>query len=95
MCGKEINIDCLKFQEQEQIMQGIIDRINQAKDVREKARFAQELHQEAEEILSCPLFDSKSLDCNNCNFIANLRKKTANLIIKVKQKEGSLWKSKK
>jgi len=36
-------------------------------------------------LLSCEKYDEKSLNCKNCHFIANLRKKTADLIIKAKK----------
>jgi hypothetical protein len=38
-------------------------------------------------LLSCPDYESQSLDCKNCHFISNLRKKTSNLIIKAKKLE--------
>jgi len=53
--------------------------------VLEKARFAEELQREVEVLLSCPDYDGENLECKNCHFIANLRKKTANLIIKAKK----------
>jgi DNA gyrase/topoisomerase IV subunit B len=78
-------ISCKTFQKQELVIKDITDKINQAKGVREKARFAEELQREVDVLLSCPDYDGKSLDCKNCHFITNLRKKTANLIIKAKK----------
>jgi len=78
-------IDCPTFQKQESVIKDITDKINQAKGVQEKAGFAEELEKEVDVLLSCPDYDDKSLDCKNCHFIANLRKKTANLIIKAKK----------
>jgi hypothetical protein len=78
-------INCLAFQKLDSLIKDITNKINQAKGVLEKARFAEELQKEVEVLLSCPDYDSKSLDCKNCHFIANLRKKTANLIIKAKK----------
>ncbi len=78
-------ISCPTFQKQEPVIKDITDKINQAKGVLEKARFAEELQKEVEVLLSCPDYDGKRLDCKNCHFIANLRKKTANLIIKAKK----------
>ena len=66
-------------------MQDVIVEINQAKGAQEKERFAQGMHEEADELLSCQGYDSKKLDCKNCHFIANLRKKTIDLIIKAKK----------
>ena len=78
-------INCQTFQKQESVIKDITDKINQAKGVLEKAKFAEELQKEAEVLLSCPDYESQSLDCKNCHFISNLRKKTSNLIIKAKK----------
>ncbi len=78
-------ISCPTFQKQESVIKDITDKINQAKEVQEKARFSGELQKEVNVLLSCPDYDGKRLDCKNCHFIANLRKKTANLIIKAKK----------
>ena len=78
-------IGCPTFQKQESVIKDITDKINQAKGVLEKAKFAEELQKEAEVLLSCPDYESQSLDCKNCHFISNLRKKTSNLIIKAKK----------
>jgi len=82
-------INCPTFQKQEPFIKDITDKINQAKGVLEKAKFAEELQKEAEVLLSCPDYESQSLDCKNCHFISNLRKKTSNLIIKAKKLEGN------
>jgi hypothetical protein len=78
-------ISCLTFQKQERVIKDITDKINQAKRVQEKAGFAEELQKEVEVLLSCPEYDEQKLDCKNCHLIANLRKRTANLIIKAKR----------
>jgi predicted metallo-beta-lactamase superfamily hydrolase len=78
-------INCTVFQKQELLMKGVTNKINMAKVVQEKARFAKELKKEVDVLLSCADYDSKRLDCEHCHFIANLRKKTANLIIKAKK----------
>jgi len=36
-------------------------------------------------LLSCSDYDEKRLDCSSCRFIANLRKRTVDLIIKAKK----------
>ena len=82
-------INCPTFQKQESVIKDITDKINQAKRVLEKAKFAEELQKEAGVLLSCPDYESQSLDCNNCHLISNLRKKTSNLIIKAKKLEGN------
>ncbi len=78
-------ISCSTFQKQEPVIKDITEKINKANGVQEKAGFAEELEKEVDVLLSCPDYDDKSLDCKNCHFIANLRKKTANLIIKAKK----------
>ncbi|MEK7274224.1 MAG: hypothetical protein AAB110_03120 [Candidatus Desantisbacteria bacterium] len=81
----ESKINCLTFQKQEQVIKDLTDNINQAERVQDKAGFAEELQKEAGVILDCLDYDDKSLDCRNCHFIANLRKRTANLVIKAKK----------
>jgi len=78
-------INCPVFQKQEAVVKDITDKINIARQVQEKARFAEELQKEVDVLLSCPDYDGNKLDCKNCHFIANLRKKTANLIIETKK----------
>ncbi len=81
----EAKISCLTFQKQEPLIKHITDKINMSKDVKEKAEFADELRKEVDVLLNCTEYDEKVLDCKNCHFIANLRKKTADLIIKAKK----------
>ena len=85
MSKKDAKINCLVFQKQEPAIADITAKINNAKDVLEKADFAEELQEEVDVLLSCPDHNEKSKDCSNCRFIANLRKKTADLIIKTKK----------
>ena len=85
MSKKDAKINCLVFQKQEPVIADITAKINNAKDVLEKADFTEELQKEVDSLLSCPDHNEKSKDCSNCRFIANLRKKTADLIIKTKK----------
>jgi len=80
-------INCPTFQKQESVIKGITDKINGAKGVQEKAGFAEELEKEVDVLLSCPDYNGKSFECKNCHLIANLRKKTSDLIIKAKKLE--------
>jgi len=82
---KETKINCPTFQKQEMVIEQVTDKINKVKGVQEKAGFAEELQKEVNVLLSCPEYNEKNLDCKNCHFIANLRKKTAGLIIKTKK----------
>ncbi len=85
MHKEETKISCLAFQRKETIIRDFTDRINAVKIVQEKARFAEEIQKEVDVFLSCAGYKKESLDCKNCHFIANLRKKTANIIIKAKE----------
>jgi len=82
---EEAKINCQIFQKQEPVIEDVTDKINKAKGVQGKARFAEKLQEEVDVLLSCTDYKSESLDCKNCHFIANLRKKTADLIIKAKK----------
>jgi len=85
MQHNDVKINCPIFQKQEPIIEKITNNINSATDVKEKAKFAVELQKEADVLFSCSDYDAKKLDCKNCHFIANLRKKTASLIIKAQK----------
>jgi hypothetical protein len=87
---EEPKINCLTFQKQEPAIKEITDEINVAQRAQEKAGFAEELKKEVDVLLSCPDYESQSLDCKNCHFISNLRKRTSNLIIKAKKLERCL-----
>lgn len=78
-------INCPIFQKQESAIKEITDRINLAKTVAKKAPFAEKLQAEVNALLSCEHYHKISIDCKRCHFIANLRKETANLIIKAKK----------
>lgn len=85
MAKEEPKISCPTFRKEESIIKDIADKINRAKGVLEKAEFAEELLKEVDVLLSCSDYDEKSSDCKSCHFIANLRKKTADLITKAKK----------
>ena len=82
---EEAKISCSTFQKQEPVIKDITDKINKAKGIQEKAVFAEELQREVDVLLTCADYKDTNLDCKNCHFIANLRKKTAGLIIKAKK----------
>ncbi len=85
MHKEETKIICPIFLKQEPVIKDITDKINMAKGVREKTIFAEELQKKTDVLLICTDYDDKKLDCRNCRFITNLRKKTADLIIKAKK----------
>jgi len=82
---EEDKISCSIFQKQEPVIEEITAKINSAEGVLEKAEFAKRLQEEVDVLLSCPDYDQKIVECTNCHFIANVRKKTAGLIIKAKK----------
>jgi hypothetical protein len=85
MQEENAKINCPTFQRQEPGIKSITAKINKAQELLDKAEYAEELEKEIDVLLSCPDYDEKSTDCNNCHFIANIRKKTARLIIKAKK----------
>lgn len=78
-------VSCPIFLKREWTIKELTRDINEAKAVSDKAERAEHLKHEVEMLLSCEKYDEKNKDCKNCRFIANLRKKTANLIIKAKK----------
>ncbi|HKY99746.1 MAG TPA: hypothetical protein VJ112_01115 [Rhabdochlamydiaceae bacterium] len=85
MPRENAKIYCSAFQRQEPVIQDITAKINKAVGVQEKAAFAVELQEEAGMLISCSDYDKTSPDCENCRLIANLRKRTADLIIRAKK----------
>jgi hypothetical protein len=85
MPGEDTKINCPTFQKQEPAIKETIAKINSAKEVSEKAELARQLQEEVDVLLSCPDHDKNNVDCNNCRFIANVRRKTAYLIRKAEK----------
>ena len=85
MSKENVKINCSTFQKQEPVIEDITSKINSARNTTDKAEFAKNLQEEVDVLLSCPDYDKKSMDCNNCRFIANVRTKTASLIIKAEK----------
>jgi hypothetical protein len=85
MTKENAKINCPTFQKQEPVIEEITAKINDAKGVLEKADFAEELQQEVNVLLSCTDYKKQSIDCSNCHFIANMRKKAADIVIKAKK----------
>ena len=85
MDKKETSINCPTFQKQEIAIRDITNKINAIQGISGKAVFAEELQKEADVLLSCPDYKDTVPYCKNCRFIASLRKKTVNVIIKAKK----------
>jgi hypothetical protein len=85
MSSEIARINCPTFQKQEPVIKEITAKINSAGKVSEKAELARQLQEEVDVLLSCPDHDENSVDCGNCRFIANVRRKTADLIRKAEK----------
>lgn len=79
------NINCSIFKKNEPEMKILTDRINKTGDVSQKIKFAEELLEKADELLNCPQYDKKNIECENCRTISFVRKQTAELVIKMKK----------
>lgn len=78
-------VSCSIFQQKEPIIQEFNDRLNEVEDYQHKVELASDLSRYVDMLLECLEYNANSLDCKNCRFISNLRKKTANIIIKAKE----------
>ena len=78
-------IKCVIFQAKNEVIERVTQAINEAANIKEKAVIAQKLLNEVEELLACKHFIRKKAECKICHYIAKLRKRTGNLIIKAKQ----------
>jgi hypothetical protein len=85
MHKEDSKISCSTFQKQEPVIKDITDKVNKAKGVEEKAKFAEELQKEIDVLLSCPDYNVKKLECMKCRTVTKLRQQTANMILKVKK----------
>jgi len=81
MSAEDAQITCPTFQRHKPMIQDLTGRINKATDVREKAELARRLQEEVDALCSCPDRDEEDSGCNTCRAIANVRMKTAGLII--------------
>lgn len=84
---EEVIVSCLRFQKQEDEINGIIAGINQARDLAGKAELARSLQQEVDVLLSCCNYDHKSCNCTSCRLLANARKRIAGLFIRAQKLE--------
>ncbi len=85
MHREQDRISCSIFQQKEPIIKELTDRLNEVEDYQHKVELASDLSRYVDMLLVCSGYDTNSLDCKNCRFISNLRKKTANIIIKAKE----------
>jgi len=79
---EESEINCKIFKIQDPIIKKATQLINSAKNPAQKAEQAEKLLSKIKVLLECLEYDSNKIDCKVCRNIAELRKKTAELIIK-------------
>jgi hypothetical protein len=77
-----INCPINLYSRQEEKIQRLTESINNAKSAAQKLPYAEALIEEVEVLLSCESFSEQNSNCQYCQNIAKLRKKTANLVIK-------------
>jgi len=85
MHQEQEKIGCSIFQKQENIIKEFADKLNKVKDYQHKVELASDLSRYVDMLLECSEYNVNSLDCKNCRFISSFRKRTANIIIKVKE----------
>lgn len=85
MHREQDRITCSIFQQKEPIIKEFTSRLNEVEDYQHKVELASDLSRYVNMLLECLEYNADSLDCKNCRFISNLRKKTANIIIKAKE----------
>lgn len=78
-------IRCPLFQSGEEAIKRLTNEINEATSVEEKAAKAQDMIEEVDALLSCEEYDDKNVDCKNCRVISELRKRTAELVVKARK----------
>ena len=84
MYQEQDRITCSIFQQKEPIIKEFTDRLNEVEDYQHKIELASDLLRYVDMLLECLEYNANSLDCKNCRFISNIRKKTAGIIIKAK-----------
>lgn len=85
MSAGQEKISCSIYQKHEPRIESATDRINRARDPREKIRHAEKLLEEVKGLLDCSEYKEKDPVCSSCRTIANLRKQTAELIVRAKK----------
>jgi len=82
---REDRISCSIFQQKEPIIREFTNRLNEVKDYQYKVEITSDLSRYVDMLLVCSEYNVNSLDCKNCRFISNIRKKTTDIIIKAKE----------
>ncbi len=77
-------IHCNIYEESYTAMNIIKQKINNATSVVIKAEYAEELSDKVGRLIKCTEYTNQRQDCINCRMIANLHKRSAEIIIKAK-----------
>jgi len=77
-------IQCKIHQDSLTAMNVIKQKINHGATVCIKAKYAEELSDKVACLMDCPQYEDQAQDCLNCQLIAGMHKKVAELIIKAK-----------
>ncbi|MFA4853353.1 MAG: hypothetical protein WC868_10860 [Bacteroidales bacterium] len=77
-------IHCSRYEESFAAMNIIKQKINNVASVLIKAEYAEELSDKVNSLIKCPEYTNQRQDCINCRMIANLHKRSAEIIIKAK-----------
>jgi len=77
-------IGCDIFQKQFRLLNYIKPKINRARRIIDKVKYAEDILGELDPLINCSHFDEHSSDCTNCKIVAGLHKRTADLIINAK-----------
>lgn len=78
-------IQCDIYQDCYAAMDEIKLNINQGSTVGIKAKYAEELLDRVACLTDCPQYSDQKQECKHCRMMANVHKRTAEIIIKAKQ----------
>jgi len=76
-------IRCSTFLLAEETITRLTSEIRNTKDMDEKIRKAQSLLEESNSLLSCIEYDEHSVECRSCHTLSSLRKKIAEILLRV------------
>ena len=78
-------IHCNIHQNSYTSINAIKQKINRGSSVVIKAKYAEELSDQVACLIDCQQYDNQKQACNDCRMIADLHKKTADLIMNAKR----------
>jgi hypothetical protein len=80
----QANIHCPidLFPRQETEVSRLTQAINQARTAADKAPWAEAMIETVDVLLACEAYDERSMDCRLCRQFSQLRRKTAEVVVK-------------